>query len=970
MSMDDLYNNLKVYEPEVEGMSSSSSSTQNTAFVSSSNKNTSSTNEAVNTAHAVNIAHGVSTARTQVNAAYSTNIDNLPLGSCDGLGGYDWSDQAEEGPNYALMAFSSSSSDSKEISCLQHLTCPTGLDEFVNESVVENYKAMSSEEEPKGNLQMDLQDQGVIDSGCSRHMTWNMSNLTDYKEIYGGYVAFGRNPKGGKITKKCTMKTVLLRVPRKYNMYNVDLKNIVPKGGLTYLFEKATSDESKLWHRRLGHLNFKTMNKLVKGNLVRENSFNLPLHLLHMDLFGPSFVEILKKKMYCLVVTNDYSRIKNLVDHKVKVIRCDNGTEFKNREMNQFCEMKGILRQFSVAKTPQRNRVAERRNNTLIKAARTMFSESTPNVVGSGLHWLFDINALIRTIKYKPIVAGTQSNGFADLKSSYDDGSKPASDDEKKVDEDPRKESKCKDQEKEYIVNSTNNVNTTDNVYTVSLTVNVAGINEVNAVGGKISIKLPFDPKMSAWQDNSIFDFLSNDEDDGAVADMNNLDTTIQIEEEMYVCQPPGFKDLDFLNRVYKVEKALYGLHQALKAWYKTLSTYLLDNRFQRGKIDKTLFIKRHKDEFYGRTYILLGIIKVKTASTSIETQKPLLKDKDDEEVDVHMYRSMIGSLMYLTSSRPNIMFAVCACAGYQVNPKVSHLYAIKRIFRVTWMGGFHLFADVAKYGRTNNRLEERYGDIKPNEDLDGMKHSIFAKVKDLSVITDLLKYMSSEGFVDVGLRYVGGRWVWLEFDSTDQVESVKNSKGGLWGCSVFTDMVNDRPLSHGKVCVLTESLHHVLESFKVSYRNRSYCITATEFAYWAPNIESIEDKSMTDSLERNDDEGPSLDGGLEHEEPLDNTSIPEVVEDLSSLDRSSYKAERLAHHNNGLDDLDISLRNRLLHQDKCRVRPVKAAVNDSSIVSSSMPPGTVLNLAEESCSTWLDYVGLLITDELDSEKR
>ncbi|GJZ34184.1 putative ribonuclease H-like domain-containing protein [Tanacetum coccineum] len=264
-----------------------------------------------------------------------------------------------------------------------------------------------------------------------------------YEEIDGGYVAFGGNPKGGKITGKCTIKTsnldfenvyfvrvklidesqVLLRVPRKNNMYSVDLKNIVPKRGLTCLFSKATSDESKLWHRRLGHLNFKTMNKLVKGNLVRglpsklfkndqtcvacqkgkqhrascksktENSISLPLHLLHMDLFGLTFIKSLMKKMYCLVVTDDYSRftwvfflatkdetsgilksfitgIENLVDHKVKVIRCDNGTEFKNREMNQFCEMKGILRQFSVARTPQQNGVAKRRRNwTLIKAA-------------------------------------------------------------------------------------------------------------------------------------------------------------------------------------------------------------------------------------------------------------------------------------------------------------------------------------------------------------------------------------------------------------------------------------------------------------------------------------------------------------------------------------------------------------------------------------------------------------------------
>ncbi|GKE81861.1 hypothetical protein Tco_1551861, partial [Tanacetum coccineum] len=101
------------------------------------------------------------------------------------------------------------------------------------------------------------------------------------------------------------------------------------------------------------------------------------------------------------------------------------------------------------------------------------------------------------------------------------------------------------------------------------------------------------------------------------------------------------FEDPDFPDRIYKVEKALYGLHQAPRAWFT----------------------------------------EVKTACTPTETQKLLLKDKDGEEVDVHMYRSMIGSLMYLTSSRPDIMFVVCACARYQVNPKVSHLHDVKRIF-------------------------------------------------------------------------------------------------------------------------------------------------------------------------------------------------------------------------------------------------------------------------------------------------
>ncbi|GJZ26465.1 hypothetical protein Tco_0570718 [Tanacetum coccineum] len=110
MSMDDLYNNLKVYEPEVKGMSSSSSSTQNMAFMSSSNNNTSSTNEAVNT------AHGVSTTSTQESSRRSVPVEtstSIALVSCDGLGRYDWSDQAKEGPNYALMSYSSSSPDSE-----------------------------------------------------------------------------------------------------------------------------------------------------------------------------------------------------------------------------------------------------------------------------------------------------------------------------------------------------------------------------------------------------------------------------------------------------------------------------------------------------------------------------------------------------------------------------------------------------------------------------------------------------------------------------------------------------------------------------------------------------------------------------------------------------------------------------------------------------------------------------------------
>nr|GEU61434.1 ribonuclease H-like domain-containing protein [Tanacetum cinerariifolium] len=132
----------------------------------------------------------------------------------------------------------------------------------------------------QGNPQLELQEKGFIDSRCSRHMTGNMCYLFENEETDGGYVAFGGDPKGGKITdtecvvlspdsKLIDVSQVLLRVPRKNNIYSVDLKNISPLGGLTCLFAKATLDKSNLWHKRLGHINFKTMNKLVRGNLVR-----------------------------------------------------------------------------------------------------------------------------------------------------------------------------------------------------------------------------------------------------------------------------------------------------------------------------------------------------------------------------------------------------------------------------------------------------------------------------------------------------------------------------------------------------------------------------------------------------------------------------------------------------------------------------------------------------------------------------
>ncbi|GJY20258.1 putative ribonuclease H-like domain-containing protein [Tanacetum coccineum] len=184
-----------------------------------------------------------------------------------------------------------------------------------------------------------------------------------------------------------------------------------------------------------------------------------------------------------------------------------------------------------------------------------------------------------------------------------------------------------------------------------------------------------------------------------------------KIEEEVYVCQPPGFEDPDFPDRRGKVEKTLFIRRDkgnillvqvyvddiSFGSTKKSLCTEfekMMHKKFQMSSMGELTFflglqVKQKEDGiFITQDKYVTEILKkfcftdVKTASTPMETQNPLLKDEDGKEVDVNLYRSMIGSLMYLTSSRPDIMFAVCACARYQINSKVSHLHAVKRIFR------------------------------------------------------------------------------------------------------------------------------------------------------------------------------------------------------------------------------------------------------------------------------------------------
>nr|GFB39261.1 retrovirus-related Pol polyprotein from transposon TNT 1-94 [Tanacetum cinerariifolium] len=156
------------------------------------------------------------------------------------------------------------------------------------------------------------------------------------------------------------------------------------------------------------------------------------------------------------------------------------------------------------------------------------------------------------------------------------------------------------------------------------------------------------------------------------------------LKEDVYVCQPEGFIDADHPSHVYKLKKALYGLKQAPRAWYDELSTFLLQNHFFNGTIDPTLFktlSRRHLSEILNK-YEMESCDPV---GTPMEIKDKLDLDHNGTLVDATKYRSMIGALMFLTSSRPYIVHATCLCARYQAKPTEKHLKEVKKIFRYLW---------------------------------------------------------------------------------------------------------------------------------------------------------------------------------------------------------------------------------------------------------------------------------------------
>nr|GEU91550.1 putative ribonuclease H-like domain-containing protein [Tanacetum cinerariifolium] len=657
----------------------------------------------------------------------------------------------------------------------------------------------------QGNPHEALKDKGIIDSNCSRHMSGNISYLSDFEEINGGYVTFGGNPKGGKITGKGKIKTskldfddVYFVKDLKFNLFSIsqmcDKKNNVL---LTDTECVVLSSDFKLPEKNHVLLKVPRENNMYNSKAFRV--FN-------------SRTKIVQETLHINFMENQ----PNVAENRPTWL-FDIDTLTRSMNYQPVATGNHPNHNASIQENLAAGKVGKDTESAQQYVLLSLWSTGSKDSQNTNADVAFDVKE-------------TESEVYV---------SPSSSDKPKKHNEKAKREAKGKslvdlstgvrylsDEFEEFSVNNTNRASTPVTAVGPNSPKSTNGFNAAgtsdNAVspnfeiGGKSSFvdpsQYPDDPDMPALED---IVYSDDEEDVGAKADFSNLETSItispilttrvhkdhhvtqfigdlslapqtrsmtrmvkeqvarikairlflayasfmgfmvyqmdvksvflyeNIKKEVYVCQPRGYEDLDYPDKVYKVVKALYGLHQAPRAWYETLANYLLENSFQREKIDQTLFIKKQKgdillvqvyvddiivgstnkelckafeklmkDKFQmssmGELTFFLGlqvkqkdnrifisqdkyVVEIlrtfsltdgKSASTPIDTEKPLLKDSDGEDVDVHIYRSMIASLMYLTSSRLDIMFPVCACARFQVTPKVLHLHAVKRIFR------------------------------------------------------------------------------------------------------------------------------------------------------------------------------------------------------------------------------------------------------------------------------------------------
>ncbi|GJU55268.1 putative reverse transcriptase, RNA-dependent DNA polymerase [Tanacetum coccineum] len=520
---------------------------------------------------------------------YVEEISSKAMLAIDGAG-FDWSFMADEEvpTDMALMAFSDSEPEFERYGPKTSKSVSEDR-ESPDASLVEELVSNDKSQTPRGNIRnwnnqksqqlghLQKEDQGYVNSGCSRHMTGNMSYLSDFKEFDGGYVIFGGGAKG---------------------------ERIIVVAGTNFNDSVGTKESASTNH----------------SSEERGSSQDYILMPLWKDgsLFDSSSKD----------ASNDEPQPSNDAGKKDDEGGIDDQerTENSAQDVNTAGQIPTALLESTYV-----DFFGDESELDLSNIATTYPVPTTPNIRIHKDH-LFDH------------VLGDVQSGVQTRRMINEQG----------------------------FISAVYEGKTHEDLHTCLFAYFLS----------------QEEPKkvIQALKDPSWIEAI-NKKDERGIVNRNKARLVAQgytqeegidydestflygkIEEEFYVYQPPGFEDPEFTDKVYKVEKALYGLHQAPRAW--TSSDTKNDG----------IFISQ--DKYVVEILKKFGFLTVRTASTPMETSKLLLKDAEAEDVNVHLYRSMIGSLMYLTTSRPDIMFVVCACARFQVTPKVSHLHAVKRIFR------------------------------------------------------------------------------------------------------------------------------------------------------------------------------------------------------------------------------------------------------------------------------------------------
>nr|GEW20024.1 retrovirus-related Pol polyprotein from transposon TNT 1-94 [Tanacetum cinerariifolium] len=527
----------------------------------------------------------------------------------------------------------------------------------------------------EGNPHHALKDKGVINSGCSRHMIGNISYLSDFEEINGGYVPFGGNPKGGKITGKGKIRTgkldfddvYFVKEPmfnlfsdsqmcdKKNSVFFTDTKCIVLFSDFKLPDENhATLDKSNLW------------NKLVKakkknGTLIEAAKTMLADSLLPI----PFWAEAVNTTCYVqnrVLVTKPHNKTPyELLLGRTPSIGFMRPFGCLVIILNTLDPLgkfdgkadEGFLVGYSVSS--KAFRVFNSRIRIVQETLHINFLENQPNVAGSDPTWLFDIDTLTHSMNYQPVSTGSKDPQNTDADATFE-----VKEPESEVHVSPRSSAKTKkhydktnretkgkspvelstgvrnlsEQFEDFSSNITNEVNDASTPVTAiepnstNSTNTFSGVGPSNNVEEGIDYEEVFAPVVRI---KAIRLFLAYASFMGFMVYQMDVKSAFlygTIEEEVYVCQPLGFEDPDHPNKVYKVVKALYGLHQAPRAWYETLANYLLENGFQRGKIDQTLYLKKQKGDILLVQVYVDDIIFRFTNKDLCRAFKKLMKDK------------------------------------------------------------------------------------------------------------------------------------------------------------------------------------------------------------------------------------------------------------------------------------------------------------------------------------------------------